>query len=125
MDYQSYYQQPQTNYYPQQLNRSRGFIDVRNEQEARNYPIAPGNGLRFHNINEPYIYEKIMGFSQFEQPTFTKYRLVREDEQSQQEQAIEQPAYATLDDISDLRNEIKNLQNRLNNMNRSDRYEKD
>ena len=35
-----------------------GFISVRNEQEARNYPIAPGNSVTFKDENMPYVYVK-------------------------------------------------------------------
>lgn len=57
-----------------------GFISVRSEQEARNYPIAPGNSVTFLDENAPYCYTKTMGFSQLDRPRFEKYRLVKEEE---------------------------------------------
>ena len=62
-----------------------GFISVRSEQEARSYPIAPGNSVTFKDENMPYVYVKTMGFSQLDSPNFEKFRLVKEEEvQAQQ-----------------------------------------
>lgn len=130
MIYPNYYQQMQNqnvayqpNYYQQQnqqpIVQNNDFIDVASEQEARNYPIAPGTGLKFRNVNAPYIYEKIMGFSQFEQPTFTKYRLIREDEEQavvEEQVPQQQIEYATFDDITRLKHDIKDLQLQINRL---------
>ena len=56
-----------------------GFVPVRSEQEARSYPVAPGNSVTFKDENAPYCYVKTMGFNQLDQPTFERYRLVKED----------------------------------------------
>ena len=64
-----YYQQTQTG----------GFVPVRGEQEAREYPVAPGNSVTFKDELAPYVYTKTMGFSQLETPRFERYRLVREE----------------------------------------------
>lgn len=55
-----------------------GFVSVRNETEARGYPVAPGNSVTFKDETAPYVYTKTMGFSQLDRPIFEKYRLVRE-----------------------------------------------
>lgn len=66
-----------------------GFIQVHNEDEARNYPIAPGNSVTFKDENAPYVYTKTMGFSQLDRPIFEKYRLVKEEDiQAAQNQPI-------------------------------------
>lgn len=66
-----------------------GFIQVHNEDEARNYPIAPGNSVTFKDENAPYVYTKTMGFSQLDRPIFEKYRLVKEDDiQAAQNQPV-------------------------------------
>ena len=57
------------NYYQQPM-----MIPVRSEIEAQNYPIAPGVSLVFKDENAPYIYVKTMGLSQFDRPTFERYR---------------------------------------------------
>lgn len=64
---------------PQQLQS--GFVSVRSEQEARNYPVAYGNSVTFKDETSPYVYTKTMGFSQLDRPVFEKYKLVKENEQ--------------------------------------------
>lgn len=65
-----YYQQYQ---YPRQI-QNNGIIMVRDESEARNYPVGLGNRVTFINENNSYIYTKTMGFSQLEPPVFEKYK---------------------------------------------------
>lgn len=77
MQYPFYYQnmnQPQI-----QPQISNGFVSVRNELEARNYPVAYGNSVTFKDENAPYVYTKTMGFSQLETPKFEKFKLVKEE----------------------------------------------
>ena len=92
MPYQNYpYQQyPYQAQMPQQMTQqvqqtmqmqSGGFISVPTEQDARNYPVAPGNVITFKIENQPIVCEKAQGFSQLEGPVFNKYRLVKEEEQ--------------------------------------------
>ena len=52
-----------------------GFISVSSEEDARKYPVAPGNSVTFKNENAPYVYTKTMGFSQLDRPLFEKFRL--------------------------------------------------
>lgn len=76
-------------YYPYQVmnnqagqyqNNQNGIITVRSIDEARMYPVAPGNSITFRDENAPYIYTKTMGFSQLERPIFEKYRLMKEED---------------------------------------------
>lgn len=99
-----------------------GFIQVHNEDEARNYPIAPGNSVTFKDENAPYVYTKTMGFSQLDRPIFEKYRLVKEEDiqaaqnqpvsavNSQQTNNIE---YALKTDLTALQEEIDVLKQRI------------
>lgn len=64
---------------PTQSSNTNGLVPVRNENEARNYPVAYGNSITFKDENAPYIYVKTMGFSQLDRPMFEKFRLVREE----------------------------------------------
>ena len=76
-------------FYPQQVMsqqmaqsqqmRNTDFISVRNEMEARSYPVAPGNSITFKDETAPYIYTKTMGFSQLDRPMFEKFKLVKEE----------------------------------------------
>ena len=68
--------------YPQNQNlqiQNGGFVIVRSEAEARNYPISFGTSITFKDETAPYIYSKTMGFSQLERPIFEKYKLVKEE----------------------------------------------
>lgn len=56
-----------------------GFIAVRGETEARNWPVAPGNSVTFKDETAPYVYTKTATYNQLEAPQFTRYRLERED----------------------------------------------
>lgn len=99
-----------------------GFIQVHNEDEARNYPIAPGNSVTFKDENAPYVYTKTMGFSQLDRPIFEKYRLVKEEDiQAAQNQPVSAANsqqtnnidYALKTDLTALQAEIDALKQRI------------
>lgn len=98
-----------------------GFIQVHDENEARNYPIAPGNSVTFKDENAPYVYTKTMGFSQLDRPIFEKYRLVKEDDMPTQNPPVSaeiaQQAnnidYALKTDLTALQTEIDTLKQRI------------
>lgn len=71
---QQVYQQP-----TQPQIQNAGFIQVRSEREAYEYPIAPGNSLTFKDEYSPYVYVKTLGFNQMERPIFKRYRLIEEE----------------------------------------------
>lgn len=81
MQQQAQQQQPQQTAQVQQSPsiQQSGFVLVQSEQEARSYPVAPGNSVTFKDENAPFCYVKTMGFSQLDRPTFERYRLVKED----------------------------------------------
>jgi len=98
-------QQGQTQHPPIQQS---GFVLVQSEQEARAYPVAPGNSITFKDETAPFCYVKTMGFNQLDRPTFERYRLVKEETPSQAPQeavkedkaeAIKEPAYALKTDL--------------------------
>lgn len=102
-------------------NQNGGFVTVRSEEEARNYPVGYGNSVKFKDENAPYIYEKIMGLSQFEKPVFKKYRLVEEDSpevtEAPKNDILEDSKYDELkSDIKDLRSQLNNVRNKLNSL---------
>lgn len=124
--------QPNCNYqqqaYPQAQNQQTqpqiqngGFIQVHNEDEARNYPIAPGNSVTFKDENAPYVYTKTMGFSQLDRPIFEKYRLVKEDDMPTQNPPVSAEIaqqtnnidYALKTDLTALQTEIDALKQRI------------
>lgn len=70
-------------FYPQSMQYG-GAIRVTNEQEARNYPVAPGNSVLFIDGTQPYVYAKTMSLTPYEPPRFEKFRLVREEDSANQ-----------------------------------------
>lgn len=110
-----YYQPtPQIGYPQQQMQNNNvqaqnqiqngGFVSVRSEEEAMNYPVAHGMSVTFKNELEPYVYTKTMGFSQLDRPIFDKYRLVKEEpvethREPQNDVSDEKPILNTIDGI--------------------------
>ena len=91
-------------------------ISVQSEDEARRYPVAPGNTVTFKNENLPYYYTKTVSFSQFEPPKFERYSLIKEDADitvpavEVGAQPIPQMDYATTNDIRALQKQIEELE---------------
>ena len=79
--YNQYPMYPNQNFYqPNTMQiQNGGFVSVRSEDEARNYPVELGKSITFKDEGLPYIYTKTMGFSQLDRPIFEKYRLVKEN----------------------------------------------
>lgn len=67
-------QNPQNMQNMQMQNFQNIFVQVANENVAKNYPVGYGNIVIFKDENEPKIYVKSMGFSQLESPIFESYR---------------------------------------------------
>ena len=73
---------PQYQMYQQQMpqqNQNNGYVIVRSEEEARNYPLAPGYSMTFFNETQPYCYKKSMSHSPLDHPTFEVYKIVKEE----------------------------------------------
>lgn len=111
--YQPQFQQQMQNNTPQIQNG--GFVSVRSEDEARNYPVAPGTSITFKNEIAPYIYTKTMGFSQLDRPIFDRFKLIKEDVSEAQistenVQTENLPQYALQADFEVIRGQIDVLQ---------------
>lgn len=94
---------------PQPQIQNGGFVSVRNETEARNYPVALGNSVTFKDETAPYIYTKTMGFSQLDAPKFDKYKLVKETP-AEQPKLLQDEVFddkAILDTVEGLKGEIE------------------
>lgn len=74
-------QQPMQQPAQQMQIQNGGFVSVRSEMEARNYPVGYGTSITFKDETGPYVYTKTMGFSQLDRPVFEKFKLVKEDAQ--------------------------------------------
>lgn len=105
--YQQQYQQIQQQ--PMQIQNG-GLVSVRGIEEARNYPVAPGNSVTFKDETSPYVYTKTQGFSQLDRPVFEKYRLVKEEDVSI---PVEKPEYALKTDITSLKAEMEEIRKKL------------
>lgn len=98
-----------------------GFVRVRNENEARMYPVAPGNSVTFIDEVQPYCYTKTVNMGQLDRPIFEKYRLVKEEDNPIQQQTVEQPQkpvespqidvsrFVTKDVIDGFRSDLDNI----------------
>lgn len=115
---------PQYMQQPQKEDRF-GIISVNGEQQARDWPLAPGSSLTFKDETAPYIYTKTMGFSQFDVPVFEKYRLIKEaNPNTQEEQKFDATMFDNLnkensqtkETINVLENEINNIHGEFNNI---------
>lgn len=108
-NYNPYQQQVQ-----QQMQQQTGFVTVRSEDDARNYPVAPGNSITFRDETGPFIYTKTMGAGQFDRPVFEKYRLVKEQGEVAPKQAENKPsvdftAFAMKADVDELKAQIDQI----------------
>lgn len=68
------------NYQPQlsgatQNFQQGGYITVRSEEEARNYPVALGTSVTFFNETQPFCYKKTMGNSPLDKNDFRIYKI--------------------------------------------------
>jgi len=125
MNYQywnPYLQQMQPIQIPQQQSQVQSIISVRSEDEAKNYPVAPGNSIVFRDETTPYIYTKTMGMSQLDRPTFEKFRLLREgeelktnnDELKNQISSMSADIASVNEAIKSMNDQIENLKKRFN-----------
>ena len=121
---QSFYQPSQTQFPIQQLQNNSmviqdaGFVSVRNEMEARNYPVGYGKSITFKDENAPYVYTKTMGFSQLETPRFEKYKLVKEEPETAQKEQFPSsqdklPVYAEKSEIEAIWSEIEAIKKNM------------
>ena len=119
-------QQTQQNQPVQQMQQptiqQSGFVLVQSEQEARAYPVAPGNSITFKDESQPYCYVKTMGFNQLDRPTFERYRLVKEDAPATPQNApasadgvesSKDTAYALKSDLGAIWSEIDAIKEKL------------
>lgn len=105
-------QQPTQVAQPTQQIQNGGFVSVHDEEEARNYPVAPGNSVTFKDESAPYVYTKTQGFSQLDRPQFVKYRLVRESDEEFSENTVEEKSsdkYALKSDVDAIASQMKEI----------------
>lgn len=113
--YQATSQQQQP---PQQIHNG-GYVSVRSEDEARMYPVAPGNSVTFINELAPFIYKKTMGFSQFDKPIFEVFEVIPKKPPTSEDtdKTIKDITYAEKSDIETLQATIETLKGDIDTLN--------
>ena len=126
--YQQMQQQAQQNQAQAQAQQAQrptvqqGFVLVQSEQEARAYPVAPGNSITFKDESGPFCYVKTMGFSQLDRPTFERYRLVKEEDAQEPVSGPQSgepltesilKGYATKEELAELREALEAVKAKL------------
>ena len=110
------YNQPMQQQQPVQAQQQQptiqqgGFVRVQNEQEARQYPLAPGYSMTFIDDSASYCYVKTMGFSQFDKPKFEKFRLVKEEDAPVQTAESTPVEYALKSELEVLKKQVDEMQ---------------
>ena len=97
--------------YPQQaslVQQTPALTRVRDENEAYNYPVAPGNTMFFIDDTAQFIYSKTMDASQLDRPRFVKFSRIPEPTVEKQAD-IDLSTLATKDDLNSLREELKKM----------------
>ena len=132
MAYNNGFQMPYPYYQPMQMMPPQpvqniqqpvaqgGFVRVRDENEARMYPVAPGQSVTFVNENSPYCYTKTVNMGQLDRPIFEKYRLVKEEEnpmpdasQKPDVPGVDLSVYALSSDLDAIRLELESIKSDL------------
>ena len=118
MYYQPQIQQTQQQQTPQIQNG--GFVFVKDINEARNYAVAPGNSVTFKIESQPYICTKTLGFSQLDQPIFEVFKLVKENNDWQNNvdpvaipEEIPVIEYLPLEDADQMRIEMQQMRSEI------------
>lgn len=106
---QSVNQNMQSNQTEPVIQRTNELIPVSSKDIAKNYPVAPGNSVTFKDENEPYIYIKTMGFSQFDKPKFEVLKLVKEDNEVESNEQTEVKEEKPEIDMSVFDNKFENI----------------
>ena len=104
MAYGNYYGYPQ----PPMIQQSPVLTRVRDEAEAFNYPVAPGNTMFFIDDTAQFIYSKTMDASQLDRPRFVKFARVPEPVPEQKNE-IDISGLATKEDLNALREDVKTM----------------
>ena len=72
-------QQPQ----PQQIQNG-GFVIVKDEKEAYEYPVAPGTSVTFIDEARKHLYIKTVGLNMFDKFEFRKFLITEETVEAEQ-----------------------------------------
>jgi len=106
---------PQQQVMQQPVIQNGGVLAVKTRDEAFNFPVAYGTSVMFKLENQPFIFVKTVGFSQLEQPRFDTYKKVEEGEEENSNNSESSKYDEIKDEISNLREQIDILKNKIDN----------
>lgn len=69
---------------PQQIQNG-GIIPIKDENEARNYPVAPGTSVTFVDEQRKHLFIKTVGLNMFDKFDFRRFLIIEEKEEPQEE----------------------------------------
>ena len=101
-------QQPQ----PQQtqtIKMSSDVVVVKSEQNVVDFPVAPGTSTIFKIENQPLLFIKTMGISQFDSPTIEKW--IKDEKDAKEEIPV-----TNSQEISELRSDIDIIKEELSDL---------
>jgi hypothetical protein len=70
---------------PQQIQNG-GIIPIKDENEARNYPVAPGTSFTFVDEQRKHLFIKTVGLNMFDKFDFRRFLIIEEKEEPQEEE---------------------------------------
>lgn len=101
---------------PTQQMQNGGLVYVSSEEEAINYPVAPGYWVTLILYDKTYCYIKTMGFSQYDKPTIEKYKMIKEESvetEKAEKKELDLSKFALRSDVDRLRTDIKKLKDKV------------
>lgn len=116
------YQQQMQQQQSQQQPLNGGYVTVRNEDEARAYPVAPGASVTFFNETAPFCYKKSAGTSPLDPPTFEIYQITKVESAKDTKPIKDMPEQKTeqidgiLSELDVLKRQVSELQKQVNDL---------
>lgn len=114
--YKGQYQQMPMQPVQQPIQSNGGLIWVDNEEQAKNYLVAPNNVIPMFDKSSPAMYIKSADGAGM--PTFKKYKLIDVDEETPKNAPLKHECkcgdkFATKEQINDLEGKIEDLKARF------------
>lgn len=101
---------------PQQIQNG-GFVIVKDEKEAYEYPVAPGTSVTFIDEARKHLYIKTVGLNMFDKFEFRKFLITEETVEAEQEAEKVSNHFEDIEDLragyEELKREIANLRKQI------------
>lgn len=103
---------------PQQIQNG-GFVIVKDEKEAYEYPVAPGTSVTFIDEARKHLYIKTVGLNMFDRFEFRKFLITEETVEAEQEAEKVKNHLGDIEDLragyEELKKEIAGLRKQIEN----------